>query len=794
MRALTLLLAAALSAPTQGHDTPAEVQQRPAPASENPYAATFAAEGTGADTFVYMHSRRGIRIELDIDKKTLDLWISPRAGVSLDYRDRNFSSRDDHTSIFDRITFPRLDRRDFLGCDWDPFHSVVRFREQSLHVATSWERPVVLLWFDRPGLVDLKTDKQDRLVRRSENVFEVEHPDRGRLLRFVAATRPGGGRFLHQRDVDDGRSAYTRLEMSAGESLAVGGELAGEPVAAWAREAAEADRAALLAATEVRVQEALSRGRIRLRERPQLQKVLDTNLRAVLSMQDESGAIRAAIRYIYYLIWVRDGALVAAPIAQAGLVDPLTRWNGFLLANPTTTEHEPKGRFFGQLVNGRISKWEEDGLFWAVWSAFTHFTQTGERRFASGESLAVLRDATDWFERLTWDPTRGLFGRYHAGETPLSGSRGDGWDDAVGKPVEPFHTEYEGRVVTRSYDIAVNLTTWGCYVMLAALDPERAEEWLAKARALERRLRPWLERSGALPDYGELQTQDGRPAHAGPYGLDGGDYTWALSVTPFAGEVFGLAPVRERILDESRAQLGGTFLATHFSLLASLDPELCSEAKLLAAMDRMVPYAVRPGRYLPMAFSAPEVAGVEDGHPYHDVRPQAFSFGPWMWAVASLGLRRLPFGLAVRATSALESIDRYEYGKALIDVSFEGHGSSAHASLNGRAVEHTLQIPEARLVAGANRLVVAASAGPAPGPLLVSSTVRLDEVSGHAGRATYDVEAFGENVLVFRGTPSVSIRDGAGRLVPATTRTIAGHAFVEFEGQGRFEAEATAAR
>jgi hypothetical protein len=758
-----------------------------APGNENPYATTFAAEGTGADTLVYMHNRRGVRIELNLDKKTLDLWLSPRAGSSLDYRDRNFSNRDDHTSIFDRISFPGLDRRDFVGCDYDPFHSVLRFRGQALHVATSWDRPIVLVWFDKPGVVDLKSDKQDRPVERTESVFQVDHPDRGRVFRFVAALRPGGGRFLHQRDLDEGRSTYARAQLPAGETLVLGGELAAEPVASWVKEAAGGDRAGLLAATEARVQEALSRGRIRLRGRPELQKVLETNLRAVLSMQDESGAIRAAIRYIYYLIWVRDGALVAAPMAQAGLVDPLTRWNGFLLANPTVTEYEPKGRFFGQLVNGRISKWEEDGLFWAVWSAFTHVTQTGDRRFARGESLGALRDAMEWFERLTWDRTRGLFGRYHYGETPLTGSRGDGWDDAVGGPADSLRTEYEGQVITRSYDLAVNLTTWGAYLMLAALDAGRAPDWLARARTLEERLRLWLERDGALPDYGDLQTQDGRIVHAGPYGLDGGDYTWALSVTPFAGEVFGLAPVRERILDESRELLGGTFLATHFSLLASLDPELCGETKLLAAIDRVVPYAVRPGRYLPMAYSAPEVAGVEDGHPYHDVRPQAFSFGPWMWAVASLGLRRLPFGLAVRANSALEGIDRYEYGDALVDVSFEGQGDLSRVTLNGRPIEHALQLPEKRLVAGSNQLVVEMKdPGGAASPLLVSSTVRLEDVSANGERATYDIEAFGKNVLVFRGMPTVAVRDATGHLVPAKTRTIGRHAYVQFEGRGRF--------
>jgi hypothetical protein len=779
---MTILLALLLAGPAQVPSPPAVDA-----VAENPYAATFAAEGTLADTFVYMHGRKGVRIELDVDKGTLDLWISPRAGTSLDYHDRNFSNRDDHTSIFDRIELPHLTRADFTGCDYDAFHSVVRYGAQALHLATLWDRPVVLVWFERPAVVHLKSDKQDAPVEREETLFEVEHPDRGRTFRFAAALGAGEGRIEHQRDVDRGRSTWARVRLAPGQTLALAGELASEPVATWAREAARAERQALLERTEEKVREALSRGRVRLRGRPQMQKVLDVNRRTILSMQDESGAIRAAIKYIYYLIWVRDGALVAGSLARAGLADPLERWSAFLLANPTVREEEPAGRFFGQLVDGRITKWEEDGLFWAVWSAFTDFTQTGDDRVASAERLAVLRDAADWLERYAFDRERGLFGRYHYGETPLSGSRGDGWDDAVGRPTDTLRTEYRGSVIVRSYDLAVNLQAWGTCLMMAALDEERAEEWLGKARALEERLAPWLGEKGALPDYGDLRTQDGRIVRAGPFGLDAGDYVWALALTPFAGEAFGLAPVREKLLEAPPETGGETFLATHFSLLAGLDPEMHGEERILAAMDRVLPAALRPGRYLPMAYTVPEVAGVADGHPYHDVRPQAFAAAPWVWAAANLGLRRLPFGIAVRGTSALEGIDAYEYRGARIDVAFEGSGGVREVRLDGRPIVHTLQVPEARLGPGPHRLVVAEGAGSADaGPLLVSSTVRLDDVGSGEGPVTYDVRAFGENVLVFRGPVEARALDEAGRSVAATSRTIGGHSYVRFEGRGRF--------
>ena len=74
-----------------------------------------------------------------------------------------------------------------------------------------------------------------------------------------------------------------------------------------------------------------------------------------VSEEGSKRLIRAAIKYIYYLIWVRDGAVTTAPAAYAGWSDPLTRWTRFLLANPTVTDYEPKGRFFGQLVNGKIT-------------------------------------------------------------------------------------------------------------------------------------------------------------------------------------------------------------------------------------------------------------------------------------------------------------------------------------------------------------------------------------------------------------------------------------------------------
>ena len=72
-------------------------------------------------TLVLMHSHMGIRIEYDIGAQRLNLWISPSPTTSIDYHDRNFSNRDDHTSLFDRIRFPDLTLETFWAAITTPF-------------------------------------------------------------------------------------------------------------------------------------------------------------------------------------------------------------------------------------------------------------------------------------------------------------------------------------------------------------------------------------------------------------------------------------------------------------------------------------------------------------------------------------------------------------------------------------------------------------------------------------------------------------------------------------------------
>ena len=89
-----------------------------------------------------------------------------------------------------------LERRDLLRCDYDPFHCVLHFENQKLHIATLIDEPVVLVWADREEVVDFKTDKQDSLLHRGDRLFGVRHPDRGKVLDFFAGSGTTGAACL----------------------------------------------------------------------------------------------------------------------------------------------------------------------------------------------------------------------------------------------------------------------------------------------------------------------------------------------------------------------------------------------------------------------------------------------------------------------------------------------------------------------------------------------------------------------------------------------------------------------
>jgi hypothetical protein len=305
---------------------------------------------------------------------------------------------------------------------------------------------------------------------------------------------------------------------------------------------------------------------------------------------------------------------------------------------------------------------------------------------------------------------------------------------------------------------------------------------------LGKNMKKFFKYDHVLPSYGELKTIEGDFVSAKPYGMDIWDYVWGLSLPPFEISDFDrYKELREQLREDMTTTKGGYFLCTYFALLNSMDTEIHSEDSIVAAMDMLVDYSSQPGKYLPMPNAMPEMFNISEENPYHDVRPLVYSIAPWLASVTNLGIHRTPFGIAVRGSDYLESIDNYEYKGAYIDVSFEGSGETAGFKLNDILYKRTMQIPEENLKPGENKIVVIKS-GKGSKNTLISSTVQLKSMTSNQNKTTYNIQAYGKNVLTFKKLDKkAAIKDASGKKVKYKKTAMDNLTYIEFEGRGNYE-------
>ncbi|TVR50144.1 MAG: hypothetical protein EA425_10530 [Puniceicoccaceae bacterium] len=715
-------------------------------------------------TQIFLHNPKALRVEFRLDDGRLILWWSPGAGQSFDARDRNFSNREDHLTVFESVTLPECTKERFRGCRYDPYHTVLEFEGRTLHLALAVDRPAVLLWAEQGLTVDLKVGRYDPVLEAAGDVLAVAHAEPAHRFVFAAALEAGAGAMRHSPFRGSWSAHYTRAELAAGQPIALGVGLEAENPLAACRDLVARTPAEVMAAINAALVPVERMGRVSSPAHPEMETLRRLVVRGLHSMIDESGAYRASLKAIYYLIWVRDAGFSFAYQSAAGWPHRLEELCRLLLANPATARGEglPEGRLFAQLINPDYGKYEEDGLYYVVWTLFTHWTQTGEKTFFEGAHRELLEEALRWVERYCFDEARGLFGGYFADETPAYGSRDYGWDYAIGQPAGDEHIRHEGRAVRRSYDLYLNTLMHSCYTMLAAACGGSAGAvWEAKASGLWERLRTLYSRQqDGLPVYGDLLMEDGTLAEARLWGPARSVYVWALTMPNFL-PLDGRDLMLGRLLDAIMEQPALHWINGICSAVAAADPWFAGEERLLEILLRVKDEAMKPGPYLPMGGAMPEKFDAPQGNLYHDIRPQGFAMGAWLAAWTSLGLRRLPYGLALRPVRAFERIEAYPWRGRTLTVDFASAGRDPLLMVNGAPCRGTLQIPEGRLPEGESHLVLAEGGG---GPLWLRSTVRLLEVAtdGPDGMV-YRVEGFGLSEVTFAEAAGPFVLRGADR-------------------------------
>jgi hypothetical protein len=718
-------------------------------------------------TQVFLSNPQALRVEYRLDDRHLELWWSPRAGRSTDCFDRTYSNRDAHIDVFAAITLAGCGLEEFLGCDYDPYHCVLRFTGQTLHLAVRPDAAAVLVWGEQPLAVDLQSDRHDPPVDGGAGVFAVRHDDPQRSFVYATAIAPGTGRLRVSPRKLTAHPLYARAELAAGQLLCIGVGEADEAVTAMVRSLADQPWSAHAAATTTQLAPALAMGRITSVAHPRLAALRDTVVRCLHSMIDASGAYRASLKPIYYLIWVRDGGFSYPYQAAAGWPHKLPEFCRLLLDNPTSVDEPglPRGRMFGQLIHRQLGKLEEDGLFYVVWNLHTLWTQTGDLSFLQPRDWQLLDEALAWVEAVTWDEQRGLYGEYFADETPAHGHRDDLWDHAIGKPV-PWRGLHrpEGPVV-RNYDVYFNLLMHSTYTMLAAMR--------GRIALLQRPARLWPqlaalmdERRDGVPAYGEALLADGQRVIVPHWGLANSCCVWGLTL-PCHAPLADWDAVRAATLDAIISKPEMHFTNGVCSAIAAVDPWIYPEDRALGILNRIADETEKPGRYLPMGGAMPEKLGAPEGNLFHDIRPQGFAMGSWLFSFASLGLRRLPYGLALRPTAAFDHIAAYPWRGCTLDLRWGPRGRDLALAIDGTVVPGTLQVPQQRIATpGAHAIALIE----APTTCLwLRSHVQLDEVLEQEGGRSYRFTAHGLSEITLSRQPiDARLSDAVGNAIACT--------------------------
>ncbi len=394
-----------------------------------------------------------------------------------------------------------------------------------------------------------------------------------------------------------------------------------------------------LAATETALAPHEASGHVVAPAYPELENLRRTVIRGLHSMIDESGAYRASLKAIYYLIWVRDGGFSFAYQSAAGWPHKLPELCRLLLDNPLNVRDAdlPNTRMFGQLINRDLGKLEEDGLYYVVWTLFTQWTQNGTLGFLTDADWALIDEALAWVEAVTWDEDRGLFGEFTADETAAHGCRDTGWDHAIGQPSDAQFIRHAGQPVTRNYDVYFNICLHSTYTMLAAM--RRDPAYLSKADRVWPELEKLLQnRTDGIPTYGELLLLDGsrvQPPYWGP-ACGASCCVWGLTMPNFV-PLPDWDAVHAATLDAIIAKPDMHFVNGICSAMSAVDPWCYDEKKLIALHQRLATETNTPGRYLPMGGAMPEKFNAPQGNLYHDIRPQGFAMGSWLAAWSAIG-------------------------------------------------------------------------------------------------------------------------------------------------------------
>jgi hypothetical protein len=741
---------------------------------------------------IILQNRCGNRLTLMFfdDRTELEFVYKPNAFRRKEYRARNFSNRDNFTTLFAAAAMPyvKVDMLSDIG--YDPFVTTLKTLAPSgaantISIVNVADENCFALAARCPLVLTFRPRGRFEV---SDGLLTEKFTDRGEdIVSFIKFQSMEQNRF---RLLDDGTAV---LQLFENEVVLVGGEENDYQVNRVLRRLGGLDLPGLVAHTEERIDYVLSQGRVTTPD-AELQKVLDINRRLVYSGLDEGGACFGALNRIYHLIWIRDGSMAASLFARAGTPEFARIWAPFALDNPSVrlTNDGERAVEFLQILGTRWTKAEDDGLYYVVLSLYEHYVRTGDDRLLSTARLSGLLDILDHLVKARFLEKDGLFGSDTVGETTLPSSPYYGYDSVNGLMHQDFETKHDGKRVMVNMSLYYNMNLYNVLKMALVLcraNPGVAATRLDGYRRLASVLEQTFREKFSSPDglyYGAIvEFDDGSRAvtklsdDSNPW-----EYSWAVTVGPFLPDLPRCLASARAVAKQWKKRVGYcpwnavSYLLKEYGL-SSADYRRMLTPEINDARDDLAKY--------PMKWALTEYADWKDT--WHGLPFQA---GTLLMSVCGNLLQAQPQGVAVRASDLVDRVDNYVLRDARIWAAAEGKGDVVVAwTLNDTAMSHTLVIPDCLLRPGVNKVKVQRGAS-CDKPRLFATAASLRDVSTDAKSVTYHLHAPVSGCwLVFdnyRSLRSVRITDASGKQLRCEAQDVldTGKSVIVVECEGDF--------
>ncbi|HPG39656.1 MAG TPA: hypothetical protein PLP19_12900 [bacterium] len=742
---------------------------------------------------IILQNRCGNRVSLLFyeNKTELEFVYKPNAYRRKEFRARNFSNRDNYTLLFPEFTLPDIRTGYIKKFAYDPFVTTIESEAASqarntITVVNIADENVFALAARCPLLISVRPHTRFEIVN---GLLTEKFSERGEeIVSFIHFTGLEENRF---RILQDGRAV---IQIFENEIVLVGGEENMYQVDRVIHTLAGLSLTALTDRNEAILAPVLAKGHIQYNNQD-FQRVMDLNRRIVYSGIDEGGACFGALNRIYHLIWVRDGAMSTSLMARAGNPDFLQLWAPFLLNKPSWIENGRGEKIpqYLQMVGTRWTKAEDDGMYYAMLTLYTHFQTTGSDALLYGREFPLVLQALDYNLEKTWDEKKKLSGSDTRGETTLAGNPYYGYDTVNGKmDHERIGHQVQGKDIKRAFSLYHNVNMYNVLMMAASLlaqrpdlDNGRSSAYLARAREIQTILRSkFISNKGFLyADY--LEYADGSEQWVDFEHADYWEYAWAVSLGPFYP-----LPDAQLAGAEMVKKVWPTIRNYGYCPWNTLSRYLKEYGMNGTDYENMlrdeIKEALLTTKKFPMAGALTEYYGDVESW-----RALPFSAGSLYYSTAALLLQSLPCGLAVRVCDQAEALNNFCYRQARINVSATGQGDIvAGYTLNGKAVAGTLQVPQNMLHSGRNDLKITRGQD-FGGFRLYSSTAELQDCQVTANGFIYEFNSPVPVQMVFDNfnrAERVWIVNDNNENIPVTTGVIndTGKTLLTADVQGRF--------